>query len=196
MISAQPTNTTQQRRTWLRVWLTLVILAAAPALRAQQPATWLLVDTHRMTLSVMQGDRATRTYRNISIGRGGATRDKQRHDDATPLGRFHISWISRHTAFRRFFGIDYPNMERAERALKAGIISGRQYGRIRQAFRSHKTPPQDTPLGGYIGIHGLGEADARIHTDFNWTNGCIALTNEQIDDLAHQVRVGMPVVIR
>jgi murein L,D-transpeptidase YafK len=195
LINAQPTDTSPTHRTWLHAWLALVILIAAPALRAQQQ-TWLLVDTHRMTLSVMQGDRAKRTYRNISIGRGGATRDKHRHDDATPLGRFHISWISRHTAFRRFFGIDYPNMQRAERALKAGIISGREYGRIRQAFRSHKTPPQDTPLGGYIGIHGLGEADARIHADFNWTNGCVALTNEQIDDLAHWVHVGMPVVIR
>jgi murein L,D-transpeptidase YafK len=181
---------------WLFVLLALVAATAPQTLLAQDRHTWILIDTRQMTLSVLQGDKVKRTYDNISIGRAGTTPDKRWNDEKTPLGRFHVSRIATKTPFHRFFGIDYPGIERAERALKEGIITGRQYVQIRDALRAHKPPPQTTPLGGYIGIHGLGPGDVRIHEDFNWTNGCIALTNEQIDDLAKWVHLGMPVVIR
>jgi lipoprotein-anchoring transpeptidase ErfK/SrfK len=57
-------------------------------------------------------------------------------------------------------------------------------------------PPQHTPLGGYIGIHGIGNGDTQIHETVNWTNGCVALTNQQIDDLETWVYIGMRVAIR
>jgi lipoprotein-anchoring transpeptidase ErfK/SrfK len=59
-----------------------------------------------------------------------------------------------------------------------------------------KTPPQHTPLGGYIGIHGVGSGDPEVHRAYNWTNGCVALTNAQIDILAEWARAGTPVEIR
>ena len=59
-----------------------------------------------------------------------------------------------------------------------------------------KTPPQDTPLGGQIGIHGIGNGDQDIHHNYNWTNGCIALTNEQIDQLGKWIKPGVLVNIR
>jgi len=191
---AQPTWRNRPHGAWRFAVFALGLLMASPALHAQP--IWILIDTHRMTLSVMDKGKAKRIYRNISIGRGGATLDKRRQDDATPLGHFHISRIARHSAFHRFFGIDYPDMARARRALKQGMISGRQFLDIRDAFRAHRTPPQDTPLGGYIGIHGVGAGNPQVHADFNWTSGCIALTNAQIDDLARWIRIGMPVVIR
>jgi lipoprotein-anchoring transpeptidase ErfK/SrfK len=51
-------------------------------------------------------------------------------------------------------------------------------------------------LGGHIGIHGVGRGDLRIHQQFDWTQGCIALTNEQIEQLQNLVRVGDRVVIQ
>jgi L,D-peptidoglycan transpeptidase YkuD (ErfK/YbiS/YcfS/YnhG family) len=51
-------------------------------------------------------------------------------------------------------------------------------------------------LGGSIGIHGVGAGNRRIHEDFNWTEGCVALTNEQIDDLDRYIHIGTRVVIR
>lgn len=163
---------------------------------AQAGETWLLVDTTNKTLSVMDGDRVRRRYGNISIGRAGTTPDKRMYDDKTPLGEFHIARIAGDSPFHRFFGFDYPSLEQAGRALEAGDIDGRQYLRIRQALRQDQMPPQKTPLGGYIGIHGVGAGDPRIHEDFNWTSGCIALTNDQVDDLAAWVRLGMRVVVR
>ena len=57
---------------------------------------------------------------------------------------------------------------------------------------------QNTPLGGAIGIHGIGEITEEkleIHRTINWTKGCIALTNDEIDDLLHYIGVGTKVVI-
>jgi lipoprotein-anchoring transpeptidase ErfK/SrfK len=168
----------------------------AAAVFAQDNQIWILVDTTRLTVTVMEGEQVRRTYNNISIGRGGTTRDKRRNDDKTPLGEYHIVRIAAETPFHRFFGFDYPTLDQAGRALQAGAIDQRQYAQIRKAIRSKEVPPQATPLGGFIGIHGVGAGDVRVHGDFNWTNGCIALTNEQIDDLARWIGIGTRVVIQ
>ncbi|MCP5245074.1 MAG: L,D-transpeptidase, partial [Burkholderiales bacterium] len=47
-----------------------------------------------------------------------------------------------------------------------------------------------------IGIHGIGRGDPEIHDQFHWTNGCIALTNEQIDQLGKWLKPGVMVKIR
>jgi murein L,D-transpeptidase YafK len=176
--------------------LAVVIYALSARVWAQDNPLWILVDTRHMTLTVMKGDQIRRTYDNIAIGRGGATRDKRRDDNKTPLGRYHIVRIAPETPFHRFYGFDYPTLEQAGRALQAGVIDHLQYAQIRDAIRSGEIPPQATPLGGFIGIHGIGAGDVRIHGDFNWTNGCIALTNEQIDDLAGWIGIGTLVVIK
>jgi len=178
----------------LLVLFAMLPLAARTAVAEKD--IWILVDTRARTLSVLQGEKVRLKYSDISIGRAGTAHDKQRNDDTTPLGRFHVSRIARNTPFHRFFGIDYPSLEHAERALKAGIIDAEQYLAIRDALRSHQAPPQDTPLGGYLGIHGVGAGDPEVHAAFNWTNGCVALSNAQIDNLARWVRIGMPVVIK
>ena len=68
------------------------------------------------------------------------------------------------------------------------------YERVRTAWSNGRTPPQDTPLGGQIGIHGVGAGDPRIHSaGINWTSGCVALDNHQIDALRPMVKKGMRV---
>lgn len=178
------------------MWLAFAFPHTPVSATAQAGETWLLVDTRENTLSVMDGERIRRSYANISIGRGGTTLDKRRNDAKTPLGEFRIARIDPDSQFHLFLGFDYPSLEQAGRALQAGDIDGRQYLSIRQALRQSKMPPQQTALGGFLGIHGVGAGDPRIHKDFNWTSGCIALTNEQIDDLSTWVRLGMRVVVR
>jgi hypothetical protein len=78
-------------------------------------------------------------------------------------------------------------MDNAHDALMQGLIDLKDYQRILVAHQQGKTPPQNTPLGGQLGIHGLGRADERIHRMTNWTKGCIALTNEQIDRLSRWI---------
>ena len=157
---------------------------------------WILVDTRASTLSVMEGDREQLVFEDIAIGRYGKTYFKHRGDNKTPLGRFTITWTKPDTRYHRFLGLSYPDLESASRALQEGRIEEEQWQAIRRAEAAGKTPPQDTPLGGYIGIHGVGAGDPEVHRQYNWTNGCIALTNEQIDRLAKWARIGTPVEIR
>jgi murein L,D-transpeptidase YafK len=157
---------------------------------------WLLVDTVNLRLMVMQGTQVVHTYGDISIGRDGVSREKTRGDQRTPVGRFRIAWIREESGFHRFLGLDYPDRERAWRARENMQLEEGDWHAIRRAHESGKIPPQGTPLGGQIGIHGIGEGDPEIHGRFNWTNGCVALTNEQLDELMQWVHIGTRVDIR
>lgn len=179
-----------------RLLLLLSMLVATAYAPAGDGEIWLLVDTRARTLTVFQGDTELRVYENISIGSGGITTDKRKDDEKTPLGEYRIARIATRTPFHRFFGFNYPTAEQAQRAVLAGVIDERQYRRIRAAARRGEVPPGDTPLGGYLGIHGIGAGDPRIHADFNWTNGCIALSNEEIDDMASWIEIGTRVKVQ
>jgi murein L,D-transpeptidase YafK len=156
---------------------------------------WINVDTSAQTLSVMRGDQVKKTFENIALGRYGTTWNKRTLDDKTPLGTFRIGWINEQSRYYRFFGLDYPNRENAQRALEENIITEETWRTILHAVDRDRTPPQNTELGGYIGIHGIGRGDPAIHEQFNWTNGCIALTNEQIDQLSKWLKPGVRVRI-
>ena len=155
----------------------------------------MLVDTTTATLSVMRGQRAVVRFTNISLGREGSSRHRQRGENKTPLGVYRISWIETQTSFHRFFGLNYPTLPQAYRAWKQGIIDRQTYQRILEARKHRRRPPQNTRLGGNIGIHGLGERDPWIHANLHWTNGCIAMTNEQIDQLSGWLEKGTQVII-
>jgi murein L,D-transpeptidase YafK len=161
-----------------------------------QSEPWLLVDTENLTLTVMHDDRPRMTLHNIAIGRYGTSLEKRRGDKKTPLGHFRITKIHRETNFHRFIGLDYPGIEHAEKGKREGVISQRELQAILRAHRLGKPPPQHTALGGNIGIHGLGLGDLRLHETMNWTRGCVALTDEQVDALMSWARVGMTVEIR
>lgn len=157
---------------------------------------WLLVDTTTLKIEVKKGDRTVDTISDIAIGRGGAGYKTHRGDDVTPYGDYRIGWVGERSNFRRFFGLTYPNIQDARTALIKGIINKATYERIVEANESHQIPPQNTPLGGQIGIHGLGAANEKIHRSMNWTHGCIAMTNNQIDHLRRYVEPGMVVKIK
>lgn len=166
-------------------------------LGAPAPASdiWVRVDTKSATVSVMREAQVLESYSGIAIGRAGASDERRRDDRRTPLGEFRVAKIKEPSSFHRFFIIDYPNEARATLALERGEIDDATFQQILNALHAGRLPPQDTPLGGNLGIHGLGSGDPRIHEAFNWTQGCVALTNEQIDRLAQWIRVGTRVVI-
>ena len=155
-----------------------------------------MVDTGKLTLTVMDGEWPQLTFHNLAVGRYGTSQAKRRGDHTTPLGRFRITAIDRDAAFHRFIQLNYPDVRRADQAYRQGVISGSVHQAILAAHRRGTTPPQNTALGGHIGIHGLGLGDPRLHQSMNWTKGCVALTNEQIDTLLTWVHVGMVVEIR
>jgi len=178
--------------------LFLCLLPAVPVASDSGPEKepWLLVDTAGLTLTVMRDGQPEMTLHNIAIGRYGASPEKRRGDNNTPLGRFRVAWIKRNSGFHRFIGLDYPDVERAEKGYQEGVISKRELQTILSAHRLGKRPPQGTALGGQIGIHGLGQADPRLHESMNWTRGCVAVTDRQVDALLRWVRIGTTVEIR
>ena len=177
-----------------------LLLSFALSLAAEGPAAepedWLLIDTTESTLSVMRGETAVETFAGISIGRAGATWMKSVGDQRTPLGSYRLYEIRDSDRYYRFLALDYPSLSDATNAWRAGRIDAEELAAIRSAHERGFPPPASTSLGGHIGIHGIGEGDARIHEDYNWTDGCIALDNAQIDALLERVRPGMTVVIR
>ena len=80
--------------------------------------------------------------------------------------------------------------------MRKRLINVDTYYKILKAEFRHSVPPQNTVLGGQIGIHGLGDkTNLSVHQNFNWTRGCIALTNEQIHSLDRLIKIGTKVYI-
>lgn len=184
----------------MRVFLlaTLVLLSTltSPCRATAGDEIWLVVDTGALTLAVMQGEAVLQQYDNIAIGSNGATLAKLKSDEKTPLGEFRISGINTDSRFHLFLAFDYPTMDHALRALQDGRLSPAEYRAVSLAWEHGEPPPQETPVGGYLGIHGTGRGSLDIHNSFNWTDGCIAVTNEQMDELAGWVGVGTRVSVR
>lgn len=165
-------------------------------LHAEEDGAWLLVETDNRVLKVMDGDQVIEVFNKIAIGSRGADLEKARNDKKTPLGEYRIGWVNENSKFHRFFGLTYPNKENAKRAYLSGALNERAFRAILRAEMAEDVPPQNTALGGQIGIHGLGGANAMIHNEFDWTSGCIAMTDKQIDQLSPWIKKGTPVVIR
>ena len=178
------------------IFLTCLLLYSANIWATVNADTsFVYVNISKRTLSVINNGRTEAVFDNISIGKGGAAKLRQRGDGKTPLGEFKIIWINRNSRYHLFFGLDFPNIDYAARAFQANIINQSELYAIQRAYALKQTPPQETQLGGYIGIHGIGKGDIETHNSFNWTDGCIALTNKQIKRLAKLIGVGTKVII-
>ena len=184
---------------WLTRWMLAVFFwagAAGCAWASPFPNRWLLIDTGAHELAVMDGDEPVWVFERIAIGRGGVTRSKLTKDHKTPLGEFYITEIRKSSLFQTFMQLSYPNLSHARAAHEAGRISDEEFWAVEYAGLQGLVPPQNTRLGGQIGIHGVGRGDLSIHRQFDWTQGCIAMTNDQIAQLQSLIGVGARVSIR
>ena len=157
---------------------------------------WVLIDTKRKILVVYKQGRPPRVFKGLALGAANAGLKRRRGDDITPLGRYRIHSIRPSAKFKIFMHLDYPNMDDAQRALDDRRIDRGTYALIEGAHRRGDLPPQNTPLGGLIGIHGLGRGSRIIHRFANWTAGCMALDNRQIVELSTMIHRGVVVEIR
>jgi len=188
----------------------IVLLCAGCSLfsPAEQPPTptapvvgrpgepWILIDSRADSLTLYQDGKVLALFENIAFGAAGVKEKRRMGDDVTPRGTYAVGWIRREGKYVHFIGLNYPSIADAKRGLEDGIIDRRTFERIRAAHERGEAPPQDTKLGGYIGIHGVGHGSLEIHRIANWTAGCIAVENHQIRRLARLVRVGTKVEIQ
>jgi hypothetical protein len=145
----------------------------------------------RREMILQRGDHVVRRFR-VVLGSNPKDDKLRRGDGRTPEGRYFISEKKPHSPFHRFLAINYPNYDDAERALRQHLITGNEWADIFFANLRRTTPPASTPLGGRVGIHGFGN---RPLVPLDWTEGCIAVSNDDIDYLYSIVSIGTPVVI-
>jgi hypothetical protein len=118
-----------------------------------------------------------------------------RGDQRMPEGEYRIGAPPRRSArFHRFLPIDYPSPADAERGLAEGLVSRAERDAIVRAHREGRMPPQETGLGGHLGFHGEGRR-WRGEGALDWTEGCIALRDADVDWLATVAPPGTPVRI-
>lgn len=186
-------------RTFARFICLIVAVCALGIPRVASAATpyWLDVDLEKLTLTVYGKDlHVVREFHNIAIGSGGISELHMAGDMTTPRGVYRITRINPKGRFGLFLEVNYPTDEHARLAYYREKISQREMRAIAHANRLGVSPPRNTALGGFIGIHGIGTGSLEVHRRVNWTDGCIALTNEEMDALKTYVTLGTQVVFR
>lgn len=162
---------------------------APPEIRITSPLAAPRAVIHRgaRRLDLYDGDRLVKRYRAAMGSRSEG--DKEREGDkTTPLGSFYICTRNDKSRFHLFMGLSYPEPEDGERGLARGMITTAERDGILRAHRERRCPPWKTRLGGEVGIHGGGAGR-------DWTLGCIALSNEDVEELWKVLRLGDPVTI-
>ena len=156
--------------------LLISLFAVGPAQAAKQRATRILVDKSERLLHVYAGKREIATY-SVGLGTSPLGHKQQEGDRRTPEGRYTLDFKKRDSTFFRAIHINYPNAIDRARSKKLGVSPG-----------------------GDIMIHGesnnLGQRAAiRLLPSRDYTYGCIALSNEDMQKLWDQVDVPIPIDI-
>ena len=138
-------------------------------------------------LHLFDGDRLIRTY-PVDLGQQPQGTKQIGVDRKTPEGRFRIVHQNPVSPYARFLGLDYPDESAIESGLSEGLISVGQAESLRAALRRGERPDWTTALGGGVGIHGRRRGD-------DWTGGCIAISDENMEELFRVLRIGDPVEI-
>jgi murein L,D-transpeptidase YafK len=118
-------------RQWLAAGVFALLLAGVS--RAEALQSWVLVDTRERSLSVWERGRLVEKFDHIAIGRKGTSELKFNGDRKTPVGRYHVTRITRSQRFHLYIGLDYPNLDDARRARDAGVLDERGFEAIRRA---------------------------------------------------------------
>jgi murein L,D-transpeptidase YafK len=151
-----------------------------------------------MTLEFADG--RNETYR-VSLGRAGINCNRTRAgDNCTPTGTFFVASKGPSQRFHKFLLLSYPDEKAARRGLETHLISQSEFDAIEAALKAGRAPPQNTHLGGEIGIHGqpswVPSFLSTTVTRFDWTAACVSVTDSEIDPMYEVVDIGTPVLIK
>lgn len=138
-------------------------------------ATRIVVTKHERTLALISNGRVVKTYR-ISLGPHPRGHKEREGDNRTPEGVYAIDRHKPDSSFHRALHVSYPNARDVAHAAALGVSPG-----------------------GDIMIHGLPDAlgwIGRLHRLHDWTAGCMAVTNQEIEEIYRAAPDGTPVEIR
>ena len=121
----------------------------------------------------------------VALGKNPTGPKRREGDGRTPEGDYFICLKRGTGKFGCALGISYPSLRDA---FEAGIEDDHLLALFEEAEKQQKRPPWGTPLGGEIYIHGGGTAS-------DWTAGCIALEQADMDRLFSLCQEGDRVII-
>ena len=147
----------------------------------------LVVKKEKRELQFYDDGELIKTYK-IALGFAPEGDKETQGDGKTPEGVFYVFTKNPKSRFHLSLGLSYPNIEDARRGLQQKIITKAHHDKIVEAINAKQMPPQNTALGGEIYIHGGGRTK-------DWTWGCVALENEEIQELFDAIPVGTDVEI-
>lgn len=124
----------------------------------------------------------------IGLGFEPVGHKEREGDGKTPEGEYFICVRNDRSGYHLSLGISYPGAQDAGRALSQKMITQDEHDAILAAAALGKRPPWDTPLGGGIMVHGNGGGS-------DWTAGCIAVDDGDMDILFDRIPLGTRVEI-
>jgi len=164
------------RRAAIALGVSALLCLCVPSSKAQETKTAdrsIIVKSAR-TLTLMRHAEVLKTYK-VALGTQPIGKKEREGDHKTPEGVYVIDSKIEHSRFHLALHISYPNAADRERARELGVNPG-----------------------GAVEIHGLESVYAwlgPLHRQIDWTDGCIAVTNAEIDEIWPLVPVGTPVEI-
>ena len=135
----------------------------------------LVVEKSRNRMMAYGNGKLLKTYK-VSFGDAPVGHKEFEGDEKTPEGFYTIDAKNDKSGYHKNLGVSYPNAQDIARAKLIG-----------------KSP------GGDIKIHGIRNGIGVINKFqrlFNWTNGCIAITNSEVDELFLAVKIGTKIEIK
>lgn len=153
----------------------LILLLPCLAVGMDLPkADCVLVKKHEKRLYLMKNAMPFRIYR-VAFGANSKGPKLTEGDERTPEGTYTLDYKNVNSDFYKSIHISYPNSEDIQKARKMGVVPG-----------------------GDIMIHGQKNGVQNfegIHRYVDWTDGCIAVTNAEMDEIWMSVDVGTPIII-
>jgi murein L,D-transpeptidase YafK len=158
---------------------------------------YLIVDRKNYRIELYSDKILIKSYKAV-FGKNSGTIKTSGDDNVTPIGNYKICALDSISKYYKFLHLNYPNERDAAEALKQSYINNDEFNAILLADKKAECPPLETRLGSAVGIHGIGTYNLifkNLPFSFNWTNGSIAVSNENIDELYSIVKIGTPVKI-
>ena len=152
----------------------LLILQTANGESAQKADSVLVIKSEKRLYLMDKGERFASFP--VTFGAEPVGHKQMQGDERTPEGHYTLTYKNPKSKFYKSIRISYPNAKDRENARRLGVDPG-----------------------GDIMIHGLGkgwEWAASLAPFFSWTNGCIALSNRDMDQVWEAVDSGTSIEIR
>ena len=142
----------------------------------------IVIHKKERTLALTDGGAPVFACR-IALGRAPEGPKQREGDGRTPEGSYFICLVKEAGKYGRSLGISYPGPADAQAAFREGRIDRRTLDNICAAHNENRRPPWGSPMGGEVYIHEGGSSS-------DWTQGCIALDEKDMDVLfLHRAQV-------